>query len=102
MKVKTMLYASIIVSLIAFLVAGTVCLVAINRINREGANVRRTADLSRDVFEANLIIDQYLIYREQRPLVQWQAHADRLSGRFQQMQFLRLMVPDHQQFHDHP
>ena len=89
MKVKTMLYASIFASLIAFLITGAVYLIAFSRINTESANVKRASALTRQMFEANLVMHEYLIYREQRPLVQWKLHSDRISRSYQQMQFLK-------------
>ncbi len=85
MKVKTMLYSGIVASIIASLATGAICLVAFKRINIEIDNVKKTAELTRNVFESKLIMHQYMIYREQRPLVQWKLHADRMSRRFQQM-----------------
>ncbi len=94
MKIKTNLYLMSVIFVIVIAVIGLVMFHALNQINRETKKSNSSSKLIKDIFELNIVTNEYTMYHEKRMREQWHIKYNSL---YNELDIIRNMPlsPEH-------
>lgn len=87
MKISTKLQIGYLFSAFIVILAGVIIYISFKQIHNTGINLKLVDTLEHDVFELNILGDEYLLYHEKRPEIQWQIRHKALSRLLEELNF---------------
>ena len=80
MKIRTRLNISTIFYLFTIFVVAFLTFSMLRQANKANAHLQASGQISKGVFELNILTSDYLLYHEKRSQMQWQSKYDSLQG----------------------
>jgi PAS domain S-box-containing protein len=87
MKISTKLRIGYLFSAFIVILAGVIIYISFKQMHITGINLKLVDTLEQDVFELNILGDEYLLYHEKRPKIQWQIKHKELSRLLEELNF---------------
>ena len=87
MKISTKLRIGYLFSAFIVILAGVIIYISFKQMHITGINLKLVGTLEQNVFELNILGDEYLLYREKRPKIQWQIKHKALGRHLEEVNF---------------